>query len=153
MSTPWTLSVLRAFRDVMDGATNRASVPSAFIGWPGSAGFPHDGRYRPFVWFERDAMDVFDGVTNHELTVVTGIVFDTDAGKASETELEQAIAAYYPMRAAIATAAETRSSDFNSTWAGVAQPEPNDRGVRPSGDDDYDGRSTIGERWLVVGKE
>jgi hypothetical protein len=146
----WTLTVLWAFRDAMD-AVKPAGIPDTFIGWP-AARANADGAWSAFVWFDRDRITTHDGADNHELTVVTGIVFHKDPSKTTQTELEQATATYYAMRSAIAEQADNDDSDFNSGWAGVAEPADEEDGVRPSGAQDFDGTSAIGERWKVTGQ-
>ena len=146
---PWSLKVLRAFRDAMD-AVKPADVPDAFIGWPHLA--MTEGPWSPFVWFDPDVIDVVDGADNHMMTVVTGIVFRKDNSIIDQQILEQAIAAYYEMRNAIAQQAEDDESAFNAAFNGYASTHPDDGGVRPSGAKDYDGTCSMGERWLVTGR-
>ena len=150
MSEPWTLRVLRAFRDEMNDA-RPAGVPTGHIGWPIPGG--GEGAYAPFVFFDRDQISVNDGATSHRMTVVTGVVFRKDPSVVTEAELEQAVVGYYAMRAQLATAADKVTSDFNGRFEGVAEPHPEDQGVRPSDADDFDGTCAIGERWLVQGTE
>lgn len=145
----WLLRVLRAFRDTMNNGTV-LGAPGAVIGWPTRA--MNQGAYQPFVWFARDPISFDDGVEHHSATqIVTGIVFFTDQGKNSESELEQAINAYYAMRRELAADIENKDSHFNSLFEGLAMPADEDHGVQPTPGGDFDGHSVIGERWKVIG--
>jgi hypothetical protein len=146
---PWLLRVLRAFRAEMN-AGRIAGVPEVLIGWPHPA--MNEGRMAPFVWFAADPVEVVDGREIHRGTeIVTGIVFRSDGSNRDESELEQAIAAYYAMRAQLGLAIENDTSGFNAAFEGLAQPDAEKGGIQPTGANDFDGTSVIGERWLVQG--
>ncbi|MEO0476691.1 MAG: hypothetical protein AAF085_12095 [Planctomycetota bacterium] len=148
-NTPWLVRVLEAFRDAMNAGA-AAAAPDTVIDWPKRGEF--QGPYQPFVWFEVDPIRVIDNKIDHPATViVTGIIVDCDHGNQDESELIQAITAYSAMRQTLALRVEDDSSVFNKAFEGEAEPHPEVGGLRPTDGDDFDGRSIIGERWLVTG--